>query len=148
MRHEKSPLRLALTLVCLMALAPAASAAGKSANMPTVNPYLHNSLNPISHENPAQTDAVDVASGKIPLYVEVLCEKREKLIEYLAEQDIQTRPFYPCLHTAAHLGISGRFKNSTVFGGQGLVLPCGPEQPFENIDRVIKMIHCFGERDQ
>jgi hypothetical protein len=40
-----------------------ASAADNSANMPTVNPYLHNSHNPISHENPAQTDAVDIASG-------------------------------------------------------------------------------------
>jgi hypothetical protein len=40
-----------------------ASAQAESANMPTVNPYLHKSHNPISHENPAQTDAVDIASG-------------------------------------------------------------------------------------
>jgi hypothetical protein len=40
-----------------------ASAQAKSENMPSVNPYLHNSFNPISHENPAQTDAVDIASG-------------------------------------------------------------------------------------
>jgi hypothetical protein len=51
-------------MVALMLGGPvAASTAGKSANMPTVNPYLHNSHNPISHENPAQTDAVDIASG-------------------------------------------------------------------------------------
>jgi hypothetical protein len=40
-----------------------ASAASAAENMPTANPYLHNSFNPISHENPAQTDAVDIASG-------------------------------------------------------------------------------------
>ena len=63
MREEK-PVRLSLAVVCVCLLAMAsASAADKSANMPTVNPYLHNSHNPISHENPAQTDAVEIASG-------------------------------------------------------------------------------------
>ncbi len=63
MRTENRPVRLSLAVVCLLALASAASAAEKSAqNMPTANPYLHNSHNPISHENPAQTDAVDIAS--------------------------------------------------------------------------------------
>ena len=57
-------MRISLTIACFLALTSAASAADKSAkNMPTVNPYLHNSLNPISHENPAQTDAVNIASG-------------------------------------------------------------------------------------
>jgi hypothetical protein len=55
--------RLSLTITCLLALASAASAADKTVNMPEVNPYLHNSHNPISHENPAQTDAVNIASG-------------------------------------------------------------------------------------
>jgi hypothetical protein len=54
---------LSLVTVFLFALAASASAAGKSTNMPTVNPYLHDSFNPISHENPAQTDAVDIVSG-------------------------------------------------------------------------------------
>jgi hypothetical protein len=49
-----------LLVAGLVAMASAASAAE---NMPTANPYLHNSFNPISHENPAQTDAVDIASG-------------------------------------------------------------------------------------
>ena len=54
-----------LTGIFLAACSPAPdeTAAGKSTNMPTVNPYLHDSFNPISHENPAQTDAVDIVSG-------------------------------------------------------------------------------------
>ncbi len=60
---RKELMRLSLIIVCLLAMASAASAADISTNMPTVNPYLHNSFNPISHENPAQTDAVDIASG-------------------------------------------------------------------------------------
>ena len=63
MRIENRPVGYSLTIVCLLVIASAALAAGKSANMPTANPYLHNSINPVSHENPAQTDAVDIASG-------------------------------------------------------------------------------------
>ena len=55
--------RFSLATILLLVLAPATLAAGKSANKPAVNPYLHDSYNPISHENPAQTDAVDIASG-------------------------------------------------------------------------------------
>ena len=63
---EKRPMGLAPVLACLLTLASAASAEDKSANnMPTKNPWLHDSFNPISHENPAQTDAVNIASGTI-----------------------------------------------------------------------------------
>jgi hypothetical protein len=61
---ENRPMRLSLAIACLLAFASAASGQDKSANnVPTVNPYLHDSFNPISHENPAQTDAVNIASG-------------------------------------------------------------------------------------
>ena len=86
---------------------------------------------------------VDIAKGEIPIYVEVLCKEREKLIDFMASHNIQARPFYPCLHTAKHLSASGEFPNADVFGSQGLVLPCGPEQPFENIDRVIETLRLF-----
>lgn len=47
----------------LLALAPTASFSDQATSMPTTNPYLHDSINPISHENPAQTDSVNIASG-------------------------------------------------------------------------------------
>ena len=60
--RQKQTTTLAVVLFC--ALVSAASAQDKSAvKMPSANPYLHNSFNPISHENSAQTDAVDIASG-------------------------------------------------------------------------------------
>ncbi|MBF0523080.1 MAG: DegT/DnrJ/EryC1/StrS family aminotransferase [Candidatus Omnitrophica bacterium] len=90
---------------------------------------------------------VNVAAGEIPIYAEVLCKEREKLIAFLAAQGIQTRPFYPDLNTAKHLGATGRFPNAEVFGSQGLVLPCGPDQPLENIDRVIECLKLFGKKD-
>jgi len=73
----------------------------------------------------------------------VLCKDRAQLINFLSAQGIQTRPFYPCLDTAEHLGISSQFQNSRIYGEQGLVLPCGPEQPFENIDRVLETLRLF-----
>ena len=64
MRKCKRPMKLSVAIACLLSLASVASAQDKLANnVPTVNPWLHDSMNPISHENPAQTDAVDIASG-------------------------------------------------------------------------------------
>jgi len=86
---------------------------------------------------------VHIKRGEIPLYVEVLAEKREKCIKYLASHGIQTRPMYPDLDTAEHLKCSNEFPNTRPFGKQGLVLPCGPDQPLENVDRVIKTLYGF-----
>jgi hypothetical protein len=49
-----------LVTLSLLTLARSVSA---SESRPSVNPYLHDSFNPISHENSAQTDAVDIVSG-------------------------------------------------------------------------------------
>jgi perosamine synthetase len=86
---------------------------------------------------------VDLDSGEIPLYAEILCPRREELAAYLDERGVQTRPFYPNLETAAHLGVSDDFPNSRVFAEQGLVLPCGPDQPYENVARVIEVLKGF-----
>ncbi len=84
-----------------------------------------------------------VAAGEIPLYVEVLCDDRARLVDYLSEQGIQTRPFYPDLDRAGYLQNEGDFPNSRGFGDKGLFLPCGPEQPLENIDRVLEILRAF-----
>jgi hypothetical protein len=76
MRVENRPVAYSLTIVCLLVIASAALAAGKSANMPTANPYLHNSFNPVSHENLAQTDAghqpLALVSGILNLLLAVM----------------------------------------------------------------------------
>ena len=87
---------------------------------------------------------VHVEDGEIPLYVEVLVEEREKLMEFLNSRNIQTRPIYPDLDTASHLECSEEFPNARVFGRQGLLLPCGPDQPMENIGRVLRALEQYG----
>ncbi len=86
---------------------------------------------------------VDYSKGEVPLYIEVLCDERQRLVEFLRERGIQTRPFYPDLHLAPHLKVTGNFPNSKVFSEQGLFLPCGPAQSFENIDRVIEALRHY-----
>jgi dTDP-4-amino-4,6-dideoxygalactose transaminase len=61
-------------------------------------------------------------------------------MKFLAKYGIQTRPFYPNLNSARHLGCTGDFPHSKLFGEQGLFLPCGPEQPLKNIDAVINTL--------
>ena len=87
---------------------------------------------------------VNVASGEIPVYVEVLCPERERLVKFLADQAIQVRPFYPDLHRAPYLAGSGEFPNSEIFGREGVFLPCGPDQPLENVERVLAVLRRFG----
>lgn len=78
--------------------------------------------------------------GELPLYVEVLCEKRQALIDFLSARGIQARPSLPSLHTSPYLENSGEFPNSLKFAQQCMYLPCGPAQPLENVDRVINCI--------
>jgi len=87
---------------------------------------------------------VDVESGEIPIYIEVLCHKREKLVDYLANNGIQTKLFYPDLDTAVYFDCTEDFPNSRLFASQGLMLPSGPDQPLEDVDTVIEILKAFG----
>ena len=86
---------------------------------------------------------VNVGAGEVPLYVEVLCDQRDVLRAYLNSQGIESRPFLPNLSSAPYMP-DGSFLHSDVFDSQGLFLPAGPDQPLENVDRVIEALRAFG----
>lgn len=88
---------------------------------------------------------VNVSNGELPLYVEVLCRERKRLIEFLDSRGIQARPFPPSLNTSDYLGSSGDFPHSRVFGEEGLYLPCGPDQPLENVEPVAGALRDFAQ---
>ena len=88
---------------------------------------------------------VDVESGEVPVYVEVLCESRAQLIAFLDARGIQCRPFYPSLNLASYFNNSGTFSNSEPFEKNGVYLPAGPEQSVENISTVIRELQQFGK---
>jgi dTDP-4-amino-4,6-dideoxygalactose transaminase len=86
---------------------------------------------------------IDVAGGAVPLYAEFCCPDRIKLVEYLASQNIQTRPVPPSLEISGYIKSGGSFPNSRNFAKEAMYLPCGPEQPLENVDRVIEALKAY-----
>ncbi len=93
-----------------------------------------------------QLVTINVSKGELPLYIEVICEQRDQLMEFLSSHGIQTRAVPPNLHIAKYISNDGQFPNSIVFGAQGLYLPCGPEQPLDNVNRVVEVLRLFGVR--
>jgi perosamine synthetase len=89
--------------------------------------------------------SVDIESGEVPVYVEVLCEERERFVHFLKNKGIESRPFYPDLNWASYLNNEGSFPNSLIYGQQGVYLPCGPGQSLENIDYVISSLREYGQ---
>ena len=87
---------------------------------------------------------VNVSQGEVPLYVEVLCKERHQLVNFLTKYEIQARPLYPDLNLAEHLESPEEFPHARIFGEQGLVLPCGPEQPLHNIERIVDVLQLYG----
>jgi perosamine synthetase len=86
---------------------------------------------------------VNLEAGEIPIYIEVLCPERDRLVEFLAQRGIQTRPFYPNLNVAPYFENAGNFPRSEVYGKQGLFLPSGPTQSPENIEKVLDALREF-----
>ena len=86
---------------------------------------------------------VDIEAGEVPVYIEALCECRDKLVSFLEKNNIQSRPFYPDLNFAKYFKDSSRYPESEPFGNRGIYLPCGPSQSGDNINRVIETLHQF-----
>ena len=89
---------------------------------------------------------VNVLSGEILLYAEVLCPERKELENFLHFHNIQARIVPPDLSLSSCFKDDGSFPNSIRFSDQGLYLPCGPEQPLENIDFVMDTLYDFERR--
>ena len=89
---------------------------------------------------------VNLNRQELPLYVEALSDEKDQLIEFLNDKGIQARPFAPSLHTSDSLRHNGSFLRSDMFHQKGLFLPSGPDQPTENIDRVIDTLRDYKVR--
>jgi dTDP-4-amino-4,6-dideoxygalactose transaminase len=86
---------------------------------------------------------VKVSIGEVPLYVEVLVERRDELIKFLNDRSIQARPATPDLDPTPYFENQGAFPNSLVFCTKGIYLPGGPEQPLEDVATVIRALKEF-----
>jgi perosamine synthetase len=86
---------------------------------------------------------VAVEQGEVALWTEVMAVERERLMDHLATNGIQTRKFVPCCHSAPHFAAQGPFANSERFGRDGFNLPCGPDLDFAMVDQTIEVIRKF-----
>jgi perosamine synthetase len=93
-----------------------------------------------------QVIPVDVTSGKVPLCAEFRSAQREQLIAYLEANDVEPLRFHLPLHCAPYLNNSGDFTNASEFACEGFILPCGPSQPLENVDRCIELVQNYTKR--
>lgn len=93
-----------------------------------------------------RTLPVREAAGELPLWFEVECEDREEFMAWMASRGFECRRTHPHLDRAAHLGQTGHFPNSIRQSREGLILPCGPAQPMENVEATIAAIRDYARQ--
>ena len=71
---------------------------------------------------------------------DILCDDRDYVRNILAENDIISRPMGIPLNNASYLTSQDDYRESTELQKHVLFLPCGPNQPLENIEKVIEII--------
>lgn len=79
--------------------------------------------------------------GEVPLWAQVFCSDRGRVIELLAEHGVQSRPLNPPLSHSPHLGASGEFPNAERLAAGMLGLPSGPHQSPDDLRRVVDALH-------
>jgi dTDP-4-amino-4,6-dideoxygalactose transaminase len=88
---------------------------------------------------------VRVDEGELPLWVEVLCAERDKVVSLLAQRGIESKAFHPCLAASPHLASAGNYPNAERFAKLGLTLPSGPDQSEEDLRRVVAALREIGD---
>lgn len=71
---------------------------------------------------------------------DIVCENRDKIRKILRENDIISRPLGAPLHTAPYLKRRADYTFAEELQKKMLFLPSGPDQPLENVEKVIKVI--------
>ncbi len=91
---------------------------------------------------------IKVSSNEASLMVDAQSKYREQIIEYLAQNNVEAERFHVPLHKAKYNESQEEFPNASKFSSEGFVLPCGPSQPLENVDRCIELLKKLDPRKQ
>lgn len=76
-----------------------------------------------------------------PWFMDIIVDDREELSQYLKEEGVGTRPFYPAIHTQQpYAGNLGVFKNSEQASQKGLWLPSSLTLKDDDIEYVCNKI--------
>ena len=86
---------------------------------------------------------IEVDSGRLPLYVEIFTPDRDQLVAYLRKNGVETSRYHLPLSHAEYLGSQGELPNAERWASGILILPSGPSQPSENVDRCIELLRSW-----
>lgn len=90
-----------------------------------------------------ETDYNDTA----PWFFDILCERREELMDYLKENGISARPFYPPLHAEPAYGYTHlSFPVAEEIGAKGLWLPSAVSLTDSQIEYICGCVRAFYAR--
>lgn len=96
--------------------------------------------------NSDEITAVGRGEGLIEIgpYVECVAKNRNSLLEWLNENGVEARPFYPNLASAKYLNSLGlNTPNSQSWGNHGVYLPSGPAISDDEVRTVCKLVNEF-----
>jgi perosamine synthetase len=93
----------------------------------------------IEHLSFVDTDLSEVT----PWFVDVLADRRDALMSHLQEHGIQTRPFYPPIHSQPAYGLRQRYPVTEQATEQGVWLPSSSFLSDDDIHRVSDIVRSF-----
>lgn len=82
-------------------------------------------------------------SSTTPWFFDILCSKREQLIDYLRKEGIGTRVFYPPLHSEPAYGYKAAFPVTEEIASKGLWLPSTITLSNDQINYICESIRRF-----
>lgn len=102
-------------------------------------------------DNESEVSMVREGKGAVEIgpYVECAVKNRKPLLNWLSNNGVEARPFYPNIASAKHVNISGcRTPNAELWGVHGLYLPSGPGISDDEIRTVCQIINQFSSIDK
>lgn len=104
-------------------------------------------LGRIYQDNLSGINGVDLIKTDLnettPWFYDILCDDREKLIDYLKENGVGSRKFYPALHSEPAYGYDGDFPVTQEISERGLWLPSWVDLTDEQVVYICKLIRQF-----
>lgn len=89
---------------------------------------------------------VRIEEGELPLWVEVLCIEREKVILLLRKRNIIAKPFDHALCDLLSTHKGKQYKQSELYAKLGLILPSGPDQSKDDLRYVVDSLKEIGNK--
>ena len=86
---------------------------------------------------------VNIKNGEVPLYIEAFVNKKKEFLKFMNSKGVQIRPLPPNLSEVDYFEKRMKFSNSFEYVNKGIYLPCGPDQKFDDIRKVVNLIKNF-----